>query len=56
MKRKIFFTILFLATIFPVVGLAYPMRENVVDVKVVSDSGPDFAKYRTYPQIRQEGK
>jgi hypothetical protein len=56
MRHKIFFTVLFLAIIFPVVGLAYPMRENVVDVKVVSDSGADFAKYRTYPQIRQEGK
>ena len=56
MKHKVFFTILVLAVIFPVAGWAYPMRDNVVDARVVSDSGADFAKYRTYPQIRQEGK
>jgi hypothetical protein len=31
-------------------------KENLVDVRIVSDSGREFPKYRTYPRFRQEGK
>jgi hypothetical protein len=31
-------------------------KEAVVDVRILSDSGVEFPKYRTYPRCHQEGK
>jgi hypothetical protein len=52
MMRKIFFITLCMA-IIPV--LVYAHVEKIVDVRIVSDNGEEFTKYRTYPQIHQKG-
>jgi hypothetical protein len=31
-------------------------KQNIVDVRIVSDSGEEFQKYRAHPRVRQEGK
>ena len=56
MVRNIFLTALFIVLVIPVLACAHAGKENLVEVRIVSDSGEEFAKYRTYPRFRQEGK
>lgn len=56
MVRNIFLTVLFIVLVIPVLACAHVGKENLVEVRIVSDSGEEFAKYRTYPRFRQEGK
>jgi hypothetical protein len=49
MIKKSFLTVLFLALVFPVAACAHMVKMGVVDVRVLSDKGSEFAKYRTYP-------
>ena len=55
MVRKAFMTALFMVSVIPAVACAHVEKANVVDVRVLSDRGVEFAKYRTYPRLRQEG-
>ena len=55
MVRKIFLMMLFMVSVIPVLACAHTGKGNVVDVRIVSDNGGEFSKYRTYPRVRQEG-
>jgi len=55
MVRKVFLTMLFMVSVIPVLACANTGKGNVVDVRIVSDNGGEFSKYRTYPRVRQEG-
>ncbi len=56
MIRKMFLTMLFLVLAVPQLACAYTGDRGMVDVRIVSDAGGEFAKYRTYPQVRHEGR
>ncbi len=56
MKRDIFLTALCIVLVIPVLACAHAGKENLVEVRIVSDSGEQFAKYRTYPRFHREGK
>ena len=55
MVRKILLVALWVVWVFPALACAHVGKENVVDVRIVSDDRSEFAKYRAYPQVRQEG-
>ena len=55
MVRKVFLTILFMLSVIPVLACAHTGEGDVVDVRIVSDNGGEFAKYRAYPRVYQEG-
>ena len=55
MARKALLTLLLVAWIVPALAWAHAGKENVVDVRVLSDHGNEFPKYRVFPQVRQEG-
>jgi len=44
-----------MVSVIPAMACAHVEKANVVDVRVLSDRGVEFAKYRTYPRLRQEG-
>jgi hypothetical protein len=54
MVRKIFLMVGLMVLMIPAWACAHTRTGNVADVRIVSDSGKEFAKYRTYPRIRQE--
>lgn len=56
MTGKIFWMLLFVVLAVPQWACAYMGYMDIVDVRVISDSGREFARYRTYPRIHQEGK
>lgn len=56
MKRSVLFMVLFVVGVLPAFGGAHVGNEDVIDVKVLSDSGGTFPKYRTYLRRPQEGK
>ncbi len=56
MVRSVFLTALCIVLIIPVLACAHGGKENLAEVRIVSDSGEEFAKYRTYPRSNQEGK
>jgi len=56
MVRNIFLMVFFIAWIIPALACAHVEKGDVVDVKIISDSGDEFPKYRTYPRVCQEGK
>jgi hypothetical protein len=56
MVRKVFFTVLCMVLVIPVLACAHTGKGNVVDVRIVSDHGDEFTKYRAYPRVRQEGR
>lgn len=56
MVRNFFLTVLFIVLVIPALGCAHAGKENLADVRIVSDSGEEFLKYRAYPRFRQEGK
>jgi hypothetical protein len=55
MIRKICLALLFLALAVPASACAHTERTGLVDVRVVSDHGGEFPKYRTYPRLRDKG-
>jgi hypothetical protein len=55
MVRNVFLTALFIVWILPVVACAHVEKQNLVNVRIVSDSGAEFSKYRTYPRFGQKG-
>ena len=60
MVRKLFLAILFVVLVMPAAacghGAGHPARWNDVDVRIVSDSGSEFAQYRTYTRVPRDGK
>ena len=56
MVRKMFLLMLFLVLAAPQWAYAYAGASGVVDVRIVSDAGNEFAKYRTFPRISHEGR
>jgi hypothetical protein len=56
MVHKMFLTMLFLVLAVPQLACAYSERTGVVDVRIVSDAGDEYTKYRTYPRVRHEGR
>ena len=56
MIRKMFLTMLFLVLAVPQLAYACTGDGGMVDIRIVSDTGGEFAKYRTYPQVRHEGR
>jgi hypothetical protein len=56
MARNIFMTALFIVLAIPALTCAHLERQNLVDVRIVSDSGEEFQKFRARPLIDQEGK
>jgi hypothetical protein len=55
MVRKAFLTLLFLVVVIPASACAHAGKGSLVDVRIVSDHGGEYAKYRAYPRVRQEG-
>jgi hypothetical protein len=56
MKRIVLFMVLFVVWVLPAFAWAHIGNEDVVDVRILSDSGGVFPKYRTYLRRPQEGK
>ena len=56
MKRNALLMVLFVVWVIPALAWAHAGNGDVVDVRVLSDSGGEFPKYRTYPRRPQEGK
>jgi hypothetical protein len=56
MVRNVFLTALFIVLVIPVLAWAHVEKQNLVDVRIVSDSGEEFQKYKVRPRVRQEGK
>jgi hypothetical protein len=56
MVRKILFTALLVVSVIPVWTRVHAGMGDVVDVRIVSDPGRDFAQYRAYPRGSQDGK
>ena len=56
MARYAFLTVLFVSLVIPALVWAHTGMKDVVDVRILSDSGEEFPKYRTYPRRHQEGK
>ncbi len=56
MARSVFLMALCMACVIPAWVSAHLERQNLAEVRIVSDSGEAFAKYRTYPRVHQEGK
>jgi len=46
---------LLLVLAIPQLACAHAGSWNVVDVRIISDQGVEFAKYRTYPHVTREG-
>jgi hypothetical protein len=56
MVWNIFLTALFIVLSIPALACAHVEKQTLVDVRIVSDSGEEFQKYRAHPRIHQEGK
>jgi hypothetical protein len=56
MVRKMFLMMLFLVLAVPQLACAYVGGTGEVGVRIVSDTGGEFAQYRTYPRVRNEGR
>ncbi len=56
MGQKTFLAVLIIFLAFPFIACAHVSREGAVDVRIVSDHGSEFTKFRTYPRFRQEGR
>jgi len=46
--------LMFLVLVIPALACAHVAPGNVVDVRVVSDEGVEFARYKTYPRVSQQ--
>ena len=56
MVQKTFLAVLIMVLAFPFLSSAHVSKESAVDVRIVSDHGSEFTKFRTYPRFRQEGR
>jgi hypothetical protein len=56
MARIAFLPILLISLVTPAFAWAPAGKGEVVEVRILSDSGQEFPKYRTYPRQHQEGK
>ena len=56
MIGKMFLTMLFLVLAVPQLACAYVGGTGEVGVRIVSDAGGEYTKYRTYPRVRHEGR
>ncbi len=56
MVRRTFLAALIIVLGFPLSAFAHVSRDGIVDVRIVSEQGSEFAKYRTYPRYREEGR
>lgn len=56
MKHPVFLILLFLVLIVPQWVSARVGYGNVVNVRILSDSGNEFPQYRTYPKVHHEGR
>jgi len=56
MARNALLTVLFIGLVIPALAWAHGGKAEVVDVRILSDSQGESPKFRTYPDIRQEGK
>ena len=56
MAQSALLRVLFISLVIPTLVWAHEAKAGVVDLRILSDSGGEFAKYRTYPRIREEGK
>ena len=56
MARITCLTALFISLVISAVAWAHRGMGDVVDVRILSDSGGEFPKYRTYPRSHPEGK
>src|SRR3990172_12619425 len=55
MKYKTISSMLLVISIISMIGFASIGESNVVDVRIVSDKGIEFPRYRTYPGVRRPG-
>jgi hypothetical protein len=56
MARSALLRVLFISLVIPTLVWAHEAKGSAVDLRILSDSGGEFSKYRTYPRIREEGK
>ena len=56
MVRKTLLAVLIIVLAFPFIVSAHISRDSAVDVRIVSDNGNEFTKYRTYPRCREDGR
>ena len=55
MVRKSYILVLCVLLAVPLLAWTHVGKESAVEVRIVSDSGSEFAKYRAYPRCQQEG-
>jgi hypothetical protein len=56
MGRIAFITVLFISLVTPALGYAHLGKADVVDVRIVSDKGEAFPKYKTFLRGHREGE
>lgn len=56
MVRKTFFAVLIIVLSFPFLASAHVGSDGAVEVRIISDHGSEFTKYRTYPRGREDGR
>jgi hypothetical protein len=56
MIRKALVATLFMAWVIPAMAYAHTGMREVAEVRIVSDSGSEFVKYRTYPRVNPDGR
>jgi hypothetical protein len=56
MRRIAFVAVLFIGLVAPTLGCAHVGKADVVDVRIVSDKGDAFPKYKTFLRGYQEGE
>jgi hypothetical protein len=56
MRRIAFITVLFISLATPALGCAHLGENDVVDVRIISDKGEAFSKYKTFLRGHQEGE
>ena len=55
MVQRFLLIALLVVSLLPAYACAHVVRENVVDVRIVSDRGDEFPAYRAKPSVRREG-
>jgi hypothetical protein len=56
MVRKTFLAAFIIVLAFPFIVSAHIISDGAVDVRIISDRGGEFAKYRAYPRCHQDGR
>jgi hypothetical protein len=55
MKHRAFLSILLIVMFIPALGNTHAARQDAVNVRIISDNGGEYPKYRTYPRVCQAG-